>query len=96
MGFFFRPKTGINRTGVILGEWGASGESGLALVVGGCERARGWVREGKQGTGFKLIVDYKFRQKVSLLLCTSSNFYKGTVEWRLQAIVPNLVPNVLL
>ena len=41
-------------------------------------------------------VRLEFRQKVSLLLCTSSNYYKGTVEWRLQAIVPNLVPNVLL
>ncbi len=75
-------------------------------AVGECVRGRLFVRDrcvrgrGGRGTGVFSVsnpqVRLEFRQKVSLLLCTSSNYYKGTVEWRLQAIVPNFVPNVLL
>ncbi len=58
---------------------------------GGCGRGN-WFLLGADCT--KLIVDYRFCVAIPLLckyIC-----HKGTVEWLVQAIVPNLVPNVLL
>jgi len=72
----------------------SAGVASCSCVIGACGGAggRNWCHLCVSNPQVRL----EFRQKVSLLLCTSSNFYKGTVEWRLQAIVPNLVPNVLL